>query len=339
MAPGGANRLPLRPSDEGPTPAINRPEQPAIGGFTYWSALAYPDAGGRIAFRGPRGLKNASVYARSDDKTVVYKLKVEPNGPLTSRPSVQVGVLDDDRSVTVVAYRAATLLVTATADDGHVLDDLAVSASFRIDRTNYGILFRRQADGRYRSEGIKPDQEYRLRVRDRRDAYVPRQLPRVKVPEGGVTELTVSLRKRQEPPEPGRPAPAFSVNTLDGRTLSLDGLRGKTVLLHFWAPNRGLGGAAALKAVHDRFGRDRSFAMIGLCLSDDPAEAAKLAESSGLTWPQAVLRDENQDATVTDYRAYEPNIAFLIGPDRKLIAKVVAGPALEQAVANAVSRK
>jgi peroxiredoxin len=132
---------------------------------------------------------------------------------------------------------------------------------------------------------------------------------------------------------------AFSVQTADGRTVSLDAVRGKTILLHFWAPNVGFGGAASLRAVHERFGQDRPFAMIGLCTSDDPEEAAKLIKSNGLSWPQAVLRDGNLDPIVTDYRAYEPNIAFLIGPDGNLLAKVVAGPALENAVAEALSRK
>ena len=39
------------------------------------------------------------------------------------------------------------------------------------------------------------------------------------------------------PPETGKPAPPFLVRTIDGTLLSRDGLRGKFVLLHFWAPN------------------------------------------------------------------------------------------------------
>ncbi len=147
------------------------------------------------------------------------------------------------------------------------------------------------------------------------------------------------MRRLLDPPQSGRPAPAFSVQTLDGRTMSLSTLRGKTILLHFWAPNSRRQGADALKAVHDRFGRDPRFTMIGLCVSDDSKAAARLIENGGLSWPQAVLRDRNLDAIVADYRANEPNIAFLIGPDGKLIAKVVAGPELEKAVAEALSRK
>lgn len=34
---------------------------------------------------------------------------------------------------------------------------------------------------------------------------------------------------------PGEPAPAFDLNTLDDRTVSLDALRGQVVLVNFWA--------------------------------------------------------------------------------------------------------
>jgi cytochrome oxidase Cu insertion factor (SCO1/SenC/PrrC family) len=40
---------------------------------------------------------------------------------------------------------------------------------------------------------------------------------------------------RLEPYEPPKPAPAFSLPDLDGRTWTLEELRGKVVLLFFWA--------------------------------------------------------------------------------------------------------
>ena len=37
-------------------------------------------------------------------------------------------------------------------------------------------------------------------------------------------------------PAPGSPAPTFTARKLDGKTLSLEPLRGRVVLLNFWAP-------------------------------------------------------------------------------------------------------
>jgi cytochrome oxidase Cu insertion factor (SCO1/SenC/PrrC family) len=38
-----------------------------------------------------------------------------------------------------------------------------------------------------------------------------------------------------QPYEPPKPAPAFSLPDLSGRTVRLEDLRGKTVMLFFWA--------------------------------------------------------------------------------------------------------
>ena len=99
------------------------------------------------------------------------------------------------------------------------------------------------------------------------------------------------MRVQPKPPEVGKPAPPFFVKTLDGQALSLDDLRGKFVLIHFWMPIRGLNEASSLKAVHDRYIKDGRLVMIGFGLANDPAEATKFIKDHGLVWPQVVLRD------------------------------------------------
>ena len=49
--------------------------------------------------------------------------------------------------------------------------DLSVMASHRIGRQNYGSLFVRQADGRYRSQSLMPEHEYEIRVSDGSRVY------------------------------------------------------------------------------------------------------------------------------------------------------------------------
>ena len=98
-------------------------------------------------------------------------------------------------------------------------------------------------------------------------------MPRLNLPEGGFAELTLILRKRPKPPEVGKPAPPFSVRTIEGNPLSLDDLRGKFVLLHFWSPtpvSNGLVDLSHLKAVADRFREDDRFLMVSLCMVDHP---------------------------------------------------------------------
>jgi hypothetical protein len=121
--------------------------------------------------------------------------------------------------------------------------------------------------------------------------------------------------------------------------MSLDALRGKTVLLHFWSPRSAIREIASLKAVHDRFGKDGRFTMIGLCLTEDVDAATRVIKLSGLSWSHAVLRDGAVDAIALDYGANHSSASFLIGRDGKLITKLVEGPLLEKVVADAVSNK
>ena len=159
------------------------------------------------------------------------------------------------------------------------------------------------------------------------------------LPESGSADLSFVLRKRRKPPEVGQPAPPFAVKTLDGRTLSLAALRGKTLLLHFWQTGPGIPDVTSLQAVHDRFGSDGRLVMIGLCLSDDSEAVTRVIRSARSSWPQAMLRDRGYDPIVVDYQALQPDVTFLIGPDGKLIAKGLRAPALEKAVAEALAAK
>jgi hypothetical protein len=280
-----------------------------------------------------------SLNAYPYDEDVAYKTRLTPDGPLKHFGGGELGPIEDDRRITIVSYRAPTVLVNLKSEDGRVPDDLTVNAGFNVNGGDNGNRLIRQPDGRYRSGGLMPDHEYEISAWQPRGSYISRRLQRINLPEGGSTEVTLMLRKRPAPPAVGQPAPPFSVRTLDGRTVSLADLRGKTVLLHFWAPIFGLPGAPSLKAVHEKFGKDDRFAIISLCLANDPADAIGVIQSAGLSWPHAVLRDRGYDPIVVDYGARYPHRSFLIGQDGKLIARDLEGAGLEKAVAEALGRK
>jgi hypothetical protein len=232
------------------------------------------------------------------------------------------------------------VLVTVTTDDNRTPETkVDVSAKFVFNMGSYAQRFSRQADGRYRGDGLMPEHEYMI-VGGSRD-YVPKTIPRLTLPEGGFAELTVVLRKRPSSPETGKPAPPFSVKALDGAPLSRDGLRGRFVLLHFWAPNaasQGLADLPHLKVVADQFAKDDRFTMISLCLVDDPDVAIRIIKAGGLSWRNVVLRDHGLDPMALDFRSFPPPKSFLIGPDGKLIAKDLNGIQIEKAVTEALDR-
>ncbi len=80
--------------------------------------------------------------------------------------------------------------------------------------SSYSDGFTHQPDGRYRSRSLMPDHEYKIIAASKE--YVPKEVPRLKLPEGGRAEVTLILRKKPKPPEVGKPAPPFSVRTIEG---------------------------------------------------------------------------------------------------------------------------
>jgi thiol-disulfide isomerase/thioredoxin len=139
----------------------------------------------------------------------------------------------------------------------------------------------------------------------------------------------------------GSPAPDFEVTTMEGKKLKLSDLRGKYVLLDFWAtwcvpciyeiPN--------LIETHDAFGKDSRFVMVGMNLDADPAAAKKFALRNGLVWTDALLGDWDRDKVTKTYEIEGIPSIWLIGPDRKIIASNLRGPAIKEAVAQALSAK
>ena len=87
--------------------------------------------------------------------------------------------------------------------------------------------------------------------------------------------------------EPGNPAPALSATTLRRATVDLEDLRGKVVLLQFWASwcETCIDGMPGLTSLYDEFGGD-DFEIVGVSLDEDPRAARRAIAEFGLSWPQ-----------------------------------------------------
>ena len=126
---------------------------------------------------------------------------------------------------------------------------------------------------------------------------------------------------RDWPPYPaeGEPAPDFALSGLDGTHWRLSELRGKTVLLNFWATWCGpcRKELPHLEKLHQRFSGD---GLVVLGVSDEKADESRaFLEEHGITFP--TLNDDAAEV-FRRYRVTAIPTTLVIGPDGRLRERI-----------------
>jgi len=112
----------------------------------------------------------------------------------------------------------------------------------------------------------------------------------------------------------GQAAPLFDVEALDGKRIRLQDLRGKIVLLAFWASWCGecVAEIPVFKELYKAFGGDERFAMIGLSLDRSAQTVRNFTKSQEMNWTQAVLGDWSQTKIPSQYAvSYIPTMYLI----------------------------
>ncbi|MDY6912410.1 MAG: TlpA disulfide reductase family protein [Chloroflexota bacterium] len=90
-------------------------------------------------------------------------------------------------------------------------------------------------------------------------------------------------------PKVGRLAPDFTLTTLDGASITLSDLRGKTVFINFWAtwcpPCRAE--MPDIEAIYQEY-KDRDVEVIGVDLVKKPDSVRQLVQEGGYNWTFAI---------------------------------------------------
>lgn len=118
-----------------------------------------------------------------------------------------------------------------------------------------------------------------------------------------------------------RPAPGIAVVTLAGELLSLDSLRGRVVLLDFWAtwcvPCHKL--MPALDELHAKWS-ERGFTVLGVSIDEDPAVVVpKFIKKKEIRYPIAL--DSAEHPAWYAYRVAAIPAMFLIDGDGQIVAE------------------
>ncbi|MBL0043972.1 MAG: TlpA family protein disulfide reductase [Flavobacteriales bacterium] len=205
----------------------------------------------------------------------------------------------------------------------HKTSPAVLAAVSRLNIQNELPLFQQVRDALKTSI---PKSEYYTGFRDQ-VGRMEQQATQMKAQEEQMARLDNLIPLGSEAPDFAQPAP-------DGKTISLSSLRGKVVLIDFWAswckpcrmenPN--------VKRVYDQY-KGKGFEIIGVSLDRDKGA---LDRSDRTGWP-AVDACERcgfwNNAAAQQYGVSSIPYTVLVGKDGKVLGKNLRGPALEEKLA------
>jgi cytochrome c biogenesis protein CcmG/thiol:disulfide interchange protein DsbE len=138
--------------------------------------------------------------------------------------------------------------------------------------------------------------------------------------------LVWRLTHPASPPKIGGPAPAFALRRLNGTgTMSLASLRGKAVVLNFWASWCGpcKSEAPLLEQLWHEY-RGKGVVFVGMDSNDASGDALRFLRAHDITYP--VVSDENGLVAANRYGVADLPVTYFVDRRGRLVATHLLGP-------------
>jgi cytochrome c biogenesis protein CcmG/thiol:disulfide interchange protein DsbE len=152
------------------------------------------------------------------------------------------------------------------------------------------------------------------------------------------TLLVWNLTHQTPPPKVGAPAPAFSLGRLSGDgDLSLRSLRGKTVVLNFFASwcDPCKREAPVLEQLW-RQDKAHGLVVLGIDANDARGDARRFVEKHHVTYP--VVFDHDGAVASARYGIQDLPVTYVLNPRGRIVGGQILGPVNEHVHSEALSR-
>jgi len=148
--------------------------------------------------------------------------------------------------------------------------------------------------------------------------------------------MGVGMGMGSRPPLIGGPAPAFTLNDLEGHPVSLSDYHGKTVLLTFWATwcKPCAKEMPEIQAAYEKY-EDRNFVVLAINFGEKSDPAKAFTHHGHLTFP--VLLDPGAKVA-SRYSVVSLPVSFFIDANGLIRERVVGGTLTETGIREALVR-